>query len=54
MMFVDDLLMFTRGDIMSIELMYAEFMKFSKASGLKANTEKSCSRLCILKMEHCS
>lgn len=42
LMFADDLLMFSRGDVMSVQLLYAAFLKFSKASsGLEANLHKS-------------
>lgn len=41
MMFADDLLMLARADIPSIELMFKSFSKFSHASGLAANLDKS-------------
>ena len=41
MCFVDDLLMFCRADMNSISLLQETFDKFSYASGLKANLEKS-------------
>lgn len=39
--FFDDLLMFCRADIQSVKLLYIAFIKFSKASGLQENVEKS-------------
>ncbi|XP_019230599.1 PREDICTED: uncharacterized protein LOC109219221 [Nicotiana attenuata] len=39
--FADDLLMCCRADKVSIELMMKQFEKFSTASGLQANMEKS-------------
>ncbi|XP_060190282.1 uncharacterized protein LOC132619370 [Lycium barbarum] len=39
--FADDLLMFTRGDIGSVQLLRDKFDMFSEASGLKANMQKS-------------
>ncbi|KAH0701680.1 hypothetical protein KY285_015958 [Solanum tuberosum] len=39
--FADDLLMYCRADIVFIKLMYDAFMKFSKASTLQANIDKS-------------
>ncbi|XP_019237290.1 PREDICTED: uncharacterized protein LOC109217490 [Nicotiana attenuata] len=39
--FADDLLMFTRGDSKSVNILHACFMKFSAASGLLANLNKS-------------
>lgn len=39
--FADDLLLFSRGDIMSVQLVFQCFQQFSKASGLIANKEKS-------------
>ncbi|OIT19123.1 hypothetical protein A4A49_57378, partial [Nicotiana attenuata] len=40
--FADDLLLFWRGDGVSIQLLCECFNKFSKASGLVANQSKSC------------
>lgn len=40
-MFADDLLMVARGDKDSVRLMFDAFYKFSKASGLSANLDKS-------------
>ncbi|OIT04879.1 hypothetical protein A4A49_65310, partial [Nicotiana attenuata] len=39
--FADDLLLFRRGDTISIQLLYQCFQEFSKASGLVSNTSKS-------------
>lgn len=39
--FADDLLLFTRGDLISVQLLKDKFMLFSEASGLKANLSKS-------------
>lgn len=39
--FVDDLLLFCRGDIKSVKCMNQCFMQFSQASGLVANIKKS-------------
>ncbi|XP_070019827.1 secreted RxLR effector protein 78-like [Nicotiana sylvestris] len=39
--FADDLLLFCRGDTISVQLLYQCFQEFSKASGLVANTNKS-------------
>ncbi|XP_019239458.1 PREDICTED: uncharacterized protein LOC109219451 [Nicotiana attenuata] len=39
--FADDLLMFCKADIQSVRLLKQTFQKFSKASGLQANAEKS-------------
>ncbi|XP_021714658.1 uncharacterized protein LOC110682631 [Chenopodium quinoa] len=41
LMFVDDLLLFSRADECSIKLLFQAFQKFSKASGLVANLSKS-------------
>lgn len=41
MCFADDFLMYCRADIISVKLLHEAFLKFSKASGLEANTEKS-------------
>ncbi|CAO2816302.1 unnamed protein product [Amaranthus hypochondriacus] len=41
LLFVDDLLMFCRADIPSVRSMMLNFKRFSKASGLEANTNKS-------------
>ena len=41
MMFADDLLLFARADPLSASLLYQAFEKFSCASGLAANLEKS-------------
>ncbi|XP_056697570.1 uncharacterized protein [Spinacia oleracea] len=42
LMFADDLLLFYRGDSISIGLLYASFLKFSKASSLEVNLDNSC------------
>lgn len=39
--FADDLLLFCRGDTVSVQMMYECFKEFSRASGLKANVAKS-------------
>lgn len=39
--FGDDLLMFCKADVLSVKLMFDAFSKFSKVTGLQANTEKS-------------
>ncbi|WMV07308.1 hypothetical protein MTR67_000693 [Solanum verrucosum] len=39
--FADDLLMFCKADMISIQLLRGAFQRFSDASGLQANTEKS-------------
>ncbi|KAF3645514.1 hypothetical protein FXO38_19607 [Capsicum annuum] len=39
--FADDLLLFSRGDALSVRLLYGVFMEFSQISGLVANNEKS-------------
>ncbi|XP_019251222.1 PREDICTED: uncharacterized protein LOC109230152 [Nicotiana attenuata] len=39
--FADDLLMFCRADLQSIKLLQDAFLKFSRASGLQANPDKS-------------
>ncbi|KAL2920834.1 LINE-1 retrotransposable element ORF2 protein [Bienertia sinuspersici] len=41
MMFADDLLMLARADVTSVQILLEAFFKFSKASGLLANLEKS-------------
>ncbi|XP_021730591.1 uncharacterized protein LOC110697534 [Chenopodium quinoa] len=41
MMFADDLLLFSRADFVSIQLLLQAFQKFSCASGLMANLSKS-------------
>lgn len=41
LMFADDLLMFARADPYSVKLMHDAFKKFSNASGLTANLDKS-------------
>ncbi|XP_021765919.1 uncharacterized protein LOC110730423 [Chenopodium quinoa] len=41
MMFADDLLMFSRADSVSVNLLFQAFLKFSGASGLSANLDKS-------------
>ncbi|XP_056697358.1 uncharacterized protein [Spinacia oleracea] len=41
LMFADDLLLFCRADLISIDMMLASFKKFSLASGLEANMDKS-------------
>ncbi|XP_021732722.1 uncharacterized protein LOC110699537 [Chenopodium quinoa] len=40
-MFVDDLLLFARADLDSVKLLFMAFQKFSMASGLCANLDKS-------------
>lgn len=40
--FVDDLLLFTRGDASSVQQMMNVLEKFGAASGLRANQLKSC------------
>lgn len=40
-MFADDLLLFSRGDEISVDLMFKAFMLFFSASGLEANLDKS-------------
>ncbi|XP_021715257.1 uncharacterized protein LOC110683220, partial [Chenopodium quinoa] len=40
-MFADDLLLFSRGDLISVQLLFEAFQKFSSASGLVANLDKS-------------
>nr|XP_009776653.1 PREDICTED: uncharacterized protein LOC104226374 [Nicotiana sylvestris] len=42
LIFADDLLLFCRGDVMSIQLLCECFNSFSKAFGLVANQNKSC------------
>uniref|UniRef100_A0A1S3Y946 Reverse transcriptase domain-containing protein n=1 Tax=Nicotiana tabacum TaxID=4097 RepID=A0A1S3Y946_TOBAC len=39
--FADDLLLFCRGDLKSVQLLYNGFQEFSQASGLKINKNKS-------------
>ena len=41
LMFADDLLMFSRADTLSVEMLFAAFNNFSRASGLEANLDKS-------------
>ena len=41
LMFADDLLMFARADSSSLQLLFDAFNKFSSASGLEANLDKS-------------
>lgn len=41
MMFADDLIMFSRADPISVQLLYQAFMKFFLASSLAANISKS-------------
>ncbi|XP_074297843.1 uncharacterized protein LOC141628630 [Silene latifolia] len=41
LMFVDDLLMFSRGDSQSVMLLLRSFASFSRASGLEMNNDKS-------------
>lgn len=41
MMFTDDLLLFDRAGPNSIKMLFSAFQKFSKASGLEANLDKS-------------
>lgn len=41
LMFADDLLLLARADASSIQLIHQAFQKFSKASGLEANLQKS-------------
>ncbi|GAU28950.1 hypothetical protein TSUD_59630 [Trifolium subterraneum] len=40
--FADDILLFSRGDAVSVSLMLETFEKFSKSTGLKVNTSKCC------------
>nr|XP_016476659.1 PREDICTED: uncharacterized protein LOC107798203 [Nicotiana tabacum] len=40
--FADDLLLFCRGDVQSVQILYQLFQKFSAALGLVANLNKSC------------
>lgn len=39
--FASDLLMFARGDSVSISLLHEKFLKFSEATGLQENLNKS-------------
>ena len=39
--FADDLILFSKGDVMSVNLLCFAFEKFSRASGLKMNKHKS-------------
>lgn len=39
--FADDLLLFSRGDAISVQLLFDCFLNFSNCSGLEANSEKS-------------
>lgn len=39
--FADDLLLFTRGDVKSVQILKNKFLMFSEPSGLKANLNKS-------------
>ncbi|KAH0705803.1 hypothetical protein KY289_010879 [Solanum tuberosum] len=39
--FADDLLLFCRGDPISVQMLYDYFLQFSKASGILSNQEKS-------------
>lgn len=39
--FADDLLMFTRGDQISVNMLHTKFKEFTEASGLQANLSKS-------------
>ncbi|XP_021835349.2 uncharacterized protein [Spinacia oleracea] len=41
LMFADDLLLFARGDLISLQLIFKAFTCFSKASGLEANMDKT-------------
>ncbi|XP_021719185.1 uncharacterized protein LOC110686883 [Chenopodium quinoa] len=41
LMFADDLLLFSRADAQSVSLLFQAFSKFSEASGLSANLDKS-------------
>lgn len=41
LMFADDLLMFSRADIQSVQMFFAAFNQFSEASRLEANIDKS-------------
>ena len=41
LMFADDLLLFSRGDAISMQLLIDQFMHFSSCSGLAANLDKS-------------
>nr|XP_016456151.1 PREDICTED: uncharacterized protein LOC107780147 [Nicotiana tabacum] len=49
--FADDLLMFCRADTISIQILHQAFLKFSKASGMKANPSKSAIYLAGVKQE---
>ncbi|PNX58470.1 ribonuclease H [Trifolium pratense] len=40
--FADDLLLFARGDKVSVAIMMEAFDKFSKSTGLKVNPTKCC------------
>lgn len=41
LMFADDLLLFARADVPSVQILYQTFQKFSQASGLEANLDKT-------------
>ncbi|XP_056687533.1 uncharacterized protein [Spinacia oleracea] len=41
LMFADDLLLFARGDLISLQLIFQAFTCFSKASGLESNMDKT-------------
>lgn len=42
-MFADNMLMFCRGDVVSVSLLFSAFMRFSRASGLEDNSERAAS-----------
>lgn len=42
MCFADDLLLFSRGDLVSVQLLLQVLNKFTAALGLRANQTKSC------------
>lgn len=39
--FADDLLLFSRGDVKSVQLLFNTFQQFSKAFGFRANPSKN-------------
>lgn len=39
--FADDLLIFCRGDLVSVQMIHKDFLQFYKASSLEANADKS-------------
>lgn len=42
LIYADDLLLFARGDLLSVQALHGAFQQFSSAFGLKANLDKSC------------